>query len=174
MFVKVRGYSLMSLVVKCSEIFYRFSWKPEQMLLLLFTRGDRVTFFSHSSSPPLWEPTNHTEEWISVPLWPPPIRSLPNRSSPEPWLRLSIYLTLECLNLGEPLTLQLVCYLVLIDLQSPIMLSLLCPQGNAANEASCSALSLKKQIWSPNSASHQKCNLGKLLSLLELDFLLLS
>lgn len=51
------------------------------------------------------------------------------------------------------------------------MLSLLCPQGNAANEASCSALSLKKQIWSPNSASNQKCNLGKLLSLLGLDFL---
>lgn len=44
--MKVRGYSLQSLVVKCSEIFYRFSRKPEQMPLLLFTRGDRVTFFS--------------------------------------------------------------------------------------------------------------------------------
>lgn len=47
---------------------------------LLFTRGDGVTFFSPSSSPPLWELTNHAEEWISVPLWPPSIRSQPNRS----------------------------------------------------------------------------------------------
>lgn len=59
------------------------------MLLLLFTRpgsGDILLPFP-LSPPPLWEPTNRTEECISVPPWPPPIRSLPNRSSPEPWLK---------------------------------------------------------------------------------------
>lgn len=126
---------------------------------------DRVTFFSLFFPPsPFWEPTNHTEEWISVPPWPPPIRSLPNRSSAALGaLAEAERLTLGCLNHRELLTLQLVCSVVHIDSLSPCntKLSLLCPQGNVTNQARCNALSLKKLILSPNSATKQQCNLGK-------------
>lgn len=134
------------------------------MLLLLFTRSDRVTFFSLFLFPTPLETTNHAAEWISVPLWPPPVRSLPNCSSPAPGaLAEAGCLTLGCLSRRELLTLQLACSLVHIDSLSPyhVKLSLLCPQGSGSNEARSNALSLKKRILRPNSVNNQQCNLGK-------------
>ena len=105
LFVKVRGPSLPSLVVNCSEIFHSFSWKPEQMLLLLFTRGDRVTFFSPSLFPtPLG--TNQSRQGMDFRASRASSqKSVPSSSSPEP--SLAGCLTPGCLTCSELLPLQL-------------------------------------------------------------------
>lgn len=77
---------------KYSEICHRFSGKPAQMLLLLFTV--EIWWHSFLFFPPLWEPTNHKEEQISV-LLASSHKALPDISSPS---KVECLLTLRCLG----------------------------------------------------------------------------